>query len=262
MEFILGKPISNFKKYRYLLYELVKKDIKLKYRNSYLGIIWTLLEPLLTMIVLVMVFSSRLSQGIADFPVYILSGRLVYSYFSNTTKTCMKSIRNNGGMIKKVYVPKYMYPLSGAISGYVTFMLSLIVLGAVCMYRGINPGLGVFRAVLPLLILFVMTLGVGMILATFAVFFRDLEYLWGVFLMLLMYASGIFYSIESMMTSSNAWLFKLNPLYAVICNFRNALFGAPLNMEYLAYSAGFSLVSLLFGTFIFYKAQDRFILHI
>ena len=108
---------QTFKKYQYLLYQLVKKDIKLKYRSSYLGVLWTLLEPLLTMMVLTVVFSSLLGKGTRDFPVYILTGRLLYSFFSGSTKTALKSVRSNAGMIKKVYVPKYMYPCAGVISG-------------------------------------------------------------------------------------------------------------------------------------------------
>ena len=130
---------SDLKKYRYLMMELVKKDIKLKYRNSYLGIIWTLLEPLLTMVVLTVVFSHLLGKGTKDFPVYILTGRLLYSYFSNATKAALTSIRKNGAMIKKVYVPKYMYPLSGVLSNYVMFLISLVVLAGVAVFRGVYP---------------------------------------------------------------------------------------------------------------------------
>ena len=108
---------KTFHKYKYLLYQLVRKDIKLKYRNSYLGVLWTLLEPLLTMIVLVLVFSALYGNHSSDFPVYVLSGRLIYSFFSNTTKGALKSVRNNAGMIKKVYVPKYMYPCASVLSG-------------------------------------------------------------------------------------------------------------------------------------------------
>ena len=126
-----NRVVSNFKKYRYLLSQLVIKDIKLKYRRSYLGIVWTLIEPLLTMIVLTMVFSAFLGRnGVADAlpcPVYILAGRLLYSFFSGATKGAMKSIRSNAKMIKKVYVPKYMYPLASILSNFIIFLISLIL---------------------------------------------------------------------------------------------------------------------------------------
>ena len=127
--------IKNFMRYRFLLVELIKKGVKLKYRRSYLGIIWTLLEPLLTTIVLTVIFGSLLNRGDSTaYPVYILSGRLLYSFFSSGTNTSMKSIRTNAGMIKKVYVPKYMYPLSSVIYNYVIFLISLLVLAAVSVF--------------------------------------------------------------------------------------------------------------------------------
>lgn len=254
--------IKTFGKYRNLLVELVKKDIKLKYRNSYLGVVWTMLEPLLTMVVLTLVFSKLLGRGTKDFPVYILTGRLLYSFFANGTKAALKSVRSNASMIKKVYVPKYMYPLASVLSGFVIFLISLIVLAAVALARGVYPTLQLFWMIVPLLQLLLMTLGVGMILATMAVFFRDVEYLWGVALMLIMYASAIFYQVESVVSESNSWIFKLNPLYAVIVNFRNAVFGQAMDFQAMGYATLFGVVSILLGVYAFYKKQDKFILYL
>ena len=135
----MKQAIRNFMKYRYLLSELIIKDIKLKYRRSYVGILWTLLEPLLTMLVLTVVFSQVYNRQDKLFPVYILTGRLLYSYFGNATKAAMKSIRKNGQMIKKVYVPKYIYPLASVISQYITFLISLIVLFVVSLVLKLQP---------------------------------------------------------------------------------------------------------------------------
>lgn len=254
--------IKTFSKYRYLLYQLVKKDIKLKYRSSYLGVFWTLLEPLLTMMVLTLVFSTMYGGSSRDFPVYILTGRLIYSFFSNSTKAALRSVRVNAGMIKKVYVPKYMYPCASIISGYVMFLISLIVLAVVAVARGVYPTVYLLQAVFPLVIILIMSIGAGLLLATLAVFFRDLEYLWGVALMLLMYACAIFYRVESVANEANRWIFDYNPLYAVIENFRHAVFGQAMNMTSLVYSLVFSVVLFFVGLFVFYKNQDRFILHI
>lgn len=254
--------VKTFGKYRNLLAELVKKDIKLKYRNSYLGVVWTLLEPLLTMVVLTLVFSRLLGKGTKDFPVYILTGRLMYSFFSNGTKAALKAVRANAGMIKKVYVPKYMYPFASVLSGYVIFLISLIVLAIVAVARGVYPTLQLIWIFVPLLQILLMTGGVGLILSTMAVFFRDVEYLWGVALMLIMYASAIFYQVEAVVSKSNAWIFKLNPLYAVIVNFRNAVFGQPMDFPAMAYATGFGVVSMVLGIFVFYKKQDKFILYL
>lgn len=251
----------TFKKYHFFLYQLVKKDIQLKYRNSYLGVLWTLLEPLLTMMVLVLVF-SKLYNNTKDFPVYILTGRLLYSFFSNTTRSSLKSVRANASMIKKVYVPKYMYPCASVLSGYIQFLISLIVLAIVAVACGIAPTWHLLEAIFPLIIVFIMAMGVGLWLSALAVFFRDLEYLWGVALMLLMYACAIFYKVETVIGENNQWLFRLNPLYAVIENFRDAVYGNPLNVPVMLYSLIVSLALLLSGIVMFYKNQDKFILHL
>lgn len=256
----MQKYIKNFMRYRFLLKELVKKDIKLKYRRSVLGLFWTLLEPLLTTCVLAFVFGTLKSKSDHAFPVYILTGRLMYTYFSNSTKSAMKSIRSNAAMIKKVYVPKYIYPLSAVISNFITFLLSLIVLVGAMLVLRVEPTLYLFGAVIPLALLFVMAFGVGMILATIAVFFRDMEYLWGVALMLIMYCSAIFYAPETL--GANEWVLHLNPLYCLIENFRASVYGIPFNMESLGYAAIVSVISVVAGVGLFMKEQDKFILNI
>lgn len=253
--------INNFMKYRFLLKELVKKGIKLKYRRSYLGILWTLIEPLLTMLVLTFVFGSFIGKGDATYPIYILTGRLLYGFFSSGTNAALKSIRNNSAMIKKVYVPKYMYPLSGILFNYVIFLISLIVLIGTCVVLGVEPTWHILQAIFPLLNVLLLTFGIGMILSAFAVFFRDLEYLWSVALMLIMYASAIFYYPKNI-ASGSRWIFEINPLYACIENFRNAIFGQHMNLHALAFSFGSSIVAIGLGMFIFYKKQDDFILNI
>lgn len=260
----LKTAIQNFKKYRYLLVELVKKDIKLKYRNSVLGLLWTMLEPLLTMFVLTMIFEHfRQNSKIDKFPVYVLCGRLIYAYFANGTRLALKSIRRNSSMIRKVYVPKYMYPLSSALSGYITFLISLIVLVAVAAVMDLKPTWYLLQAIFPLLTIVIMVAGIGFFLATLDVFFRDAEYLWGVILTLIMYMSAIFFDgADFIATSPNGWMVKYNPLYSVIANFRHSIYGEPMNVEYFLYSFGFSFVFLIVGIVLFYRKQDKFVLYI
>lgn len=262
MEVSVNKVTKNFKKYRFLLGELVKKDIKLKYRSSYLGILWTLIEPILTTFVLTLIFSKLLGRAEKAFPVYILTGRLLYTFFANSTKSAMKSIRSNSAMIKKVYVPKYIYPFSTILSNYIIFLISLIVLFFASIVFKIIPTFYLVQIIIPLVLLLVLSLGCGMILATMAVFFRDLEYLWSVVLMLVMYTSSIFYHVEDLDMGDMAWVFNLNPLYLIIVNFRNAVFGRPMDNSALLLSIIYSFGSLAIGLFIFYKKQDKFILNI
>ena len=254
--------IANFKKYRFLLEELTKKDVKLKYRSSVLGFVCTLLEPMMTMIVLTIVFGTIMNNKTPHFSVYILTGRLLYSFFSGGTKLALKSIRRNAGMIRKVYVPKYMYPLAATMSSFITFLLSLVVLVAVAAVQGLRPTVYLLGVFPPLLTLFVMVAAIGFLLATLDVFFRDLEYLWNVATMLIMYMSAIFYQPERLLDSPYGFLIRFNPLYAVIANFRNAVFGRPPELFYTLYPVAVSLVILVAGLAFFYKKQDRFVLYI
>lgn len=255
----MERVFKNFNKYRYLLFELTKKNIKLKYRRSYLGILWTLLEPILTTIVLTLVFTNLRKKSDTTFPVYILTGRLLYSFFAQSTKQAMKSIRSNSGMIKKVYVPKYIYPLSDILSNYIIFLISMIVLfGAMFVFK-VYPTKYMLNAVIPLVLLLVLCLGMGLILATLAVFFRDMEYLWSVVLMMIMYTAAIFYDAS---TVPAQWIFNFNPIYHIIVNFRNSVYGTPLDMNALMISIGYSFASLVIGIILFYKKQDKFILNI
>ena len=154
----ITRYMKNFFRYKNLLFELVKKNIKLKYRRSYLGILWTLIEPLLTMMVLTLVFGTFFGNDDPQYPVYILCGRLLYTFFSSASKAGLKSISGNAAMIKKVYVPKYIYVLSSVISNFVTFLISLIVLVGVGAVLKVEPSFYIIQAIVPLLILFVFTL--------------------------------------------------------------------------------------------------------
>ncbi len=270
----MSQVIKNFSKYRYLLGELAKKNIKLKYRRSYLGILWTMIEPLLVMIVLSAVFGQLLGRAKQDpafvgvpFPIYVLTGRLLYSFFSTATNAAMRSIRSNSGMIKKVYVPKYMYPLSGILSNFIIFLISMIVLVAVMgffivtgSYHAPLNGYMILSLV-PLFNLLLLTVGVGLILATLCVFFRDIEYLWSVMRMLIMYCSAIFY-FASELSEKIQTVLRLNPLFGIIDNFRRSLFGQPFDLPLLGYTFGISVLLLGIGMFLFYRKQDTFILNI
>ncbi len=256
------KSNERFLQNRFILSELVKKGIRLKYRRSYLGILWSLLEPLLTMIVLTIVFGTLMGEHDKAFPVYILSGRLLYGFFSQSTTAALKSIRANSSIIKKVYVPKILYPLSSILFNYIIFMISLVVLALVAVVLGVYPTIYLLQIFIPLIVLLMLCLGCGLILSTIGVFFRDMEYLWTVALMLIMYTCAIFYRPGKLLGSKWSFVLKGNPLYCVIDNFRSAVFGEPMNLKCLLYATVFSVLSILIGYFAFKKKEDRFILEI
>ncbi len=271
--------LGNFYKYRYLIKELVSKDIKLQYRNSVLGVFWTFLEPLLTMIVLSLVFNrlfGRDSSKVVNFPVYLLCGKLLHEFFTSSTKRAMRSIRSKASIIKKVYVPKYIYPLSAVLSKFVTFLISLSVLVVVILYfniTNVNPitlSANIVWIIPPIIVLFFFSLGVGMILATLNVYFKDIENIYDVFCLLLFYTTPIVYTVDRLGdpgTSFVASLIRFNPMFGFIDMFRGAvIYGADFynyfDMNLFYYCCGFTVVVMIVGFVMFYKSQDKFILHI
>ena len=271
--------------YRYLLREIVAKNIKVQYRNSVLGAFWTLLQPLLTTLVLVFIFGyvfGRESKPgtIVNFPIYLLCGRLLFEFYSHSTKRAMRSVTGSASVIKKVKVPKYIYPIANVVSTFVTFLVSLLVLVGFVLFfflrndpkhppPHITPY--VFLAVAPLLVLFLLSLGVGLILATLSVFFKDVENLYDVFCLLLFYSTPILYTVERLGDNKTLHLIMMaNPLYSIIEMFRDCVLrggnllypGWPFNPNHLMYSLGFALVMLLIGGLVFWRKQDKFILHI
>ena len=254
--------IKNFIAHKFLLRELVIKGIKLKYRRSYLGILWSLLEPVLMTIVLTVIFGTLFNNNNPLFPLHILSGRLLYSFFSGATNMSLRAIRSNASMIKKVYVPKYLYVLSSIIFNYLIFLISLIVLFGLALILKVYPTWNLLLVWIPLGLLFLLAFGVGMILATVGVFFRDMEYLWGVVMTIIMYASAIFYYPEKILSSAYWWILKFNPLYQIIDMFRRCIMGQAITGFSIVYATGFTFLTIVFGCALFIKKQDRFILYI
>jgi len=279
---MVKKNVKNFFKYRYLLQEIVRKNIKLQYRNSVLGVFWTFLQPLLTVLVLAVIFGAifgRNEEEVKCFPIYLLCGRLMFEFYTQATKRAMRSIRSSAGVIKKVYVPKYIYPLGNVISSFVTFLISLSVLVLFLAYyinftdKDIHLSHYILYSFVPIINLLLLSTGVGMILCVLEVFFKDIEYLYDVFCMLLFYMTPMFYTVTSvfgrdpakMSTTQQAFLFiiKGNPLYGIVSSFRNCvLLARPMQPIHVWYPFVFSLVMLGIGMLMFYKKQDKFILHI
>ncbi|MBR6619099.1 MAG: ABC transporter permease [Clostridia bacterium] len=265
--------LQNLWKYRFLLVEIVRKNVKLQYRNSVLGIFWTFLQPLLTTLVLVLVFGGifgKSNEGIVCYPIYLLCGRLLYEFFTQSTKRAMRSIRNSASVIKKVYVPKYIYPIANVLSNFVTFAISLSVLVVMMMYYMIFTDVAIritpyiLLSFVPIIILLVLCTGIGLILSTLNVFFKDIEYLYEVFCMLIFYATPIFYKVDALGANKFVQMgLMANPLYSIVSMFRSCvLFGEMWNWNHFFYASVFSLAMLGIGSLVFYKKQDKFILHI
>ena len=260
---------KDFWRYRYLLYNLISRDFKLKYRRSVLGVLWSVLNPLLMCLVMWAVFSSIFntrSAGIDNFAVYLLTGQLMFNFFSEATSMSMQSMLQAAPLIKKVYIPKYIFPLEKVCFALVNCVFSFIALLIVMLLTGAHAHWSMFLVFYPLLTLFVFSLGLGLLLACMAVFFRDIIHLWGVFCTALMYFSAIFYDPFTM-TGSGVQILQtfigFNPMYWYISAFRTVVIkGQPLSFNMIWVCAVCAVVSLVIGLVAFRRHQDKFVLYI
>lgn len=257
--------IINAKKYSFLIQQLVTRDIRLKYRRSYMGYIWTLLEPLLTMLVLCFVFSQLKGKSDRLFPLYVLTGKLIYTFFSGATKSAMKSIQSNSAMLRKVNVPKMIYPLTTILSNFIFFLLSLVVLIGVAFVLQAPVSWMTLFSLVPIILIFFMSTGVGLILATLEVFFRDMQYLWNVALTMIMYTCAIFYDVSLVVENGYDWVLRLNPVYMVILLLRQSVIPSAVEVfrwQTFGITAAFSFALFFLGIYIFQKNEDKFIFYV
>ncbi len=258
----IKKHITNFRKYSYLLSVLVVHDIEKKYKGSILGILWSMLNPLLHMIVLTIVFSSLLQRQIANFPLYILTGRLVFGFISTCTSTAMKSIISASKLINKVYIPKYILVFSKVIAEFIFFLISMFNLVFVILWSGASFSWHLVFLPLYLVLLLLFVLGVSLILATVTTFFRDIEHIYGVFITMVMYLSAIFYPPE-IVPARFQFLLTFNPVFHFIQGFRQLIYYQMLPgwNNFLACLL-VSLVFLALGMIVFERYQDQFIFNL
>ena len=252
----------NFIKYYDLLIALLLRDIKIKYKRSILGFAWSILNPLLMMIVMSIVFSTIFKTDIKNFPIYLITGQVIFSFFSEATNTAMTSIISNGGLIKKVYIPKYIFALSKVMFSFTNMLFSLVavVIVAIATKLPITPAILLFP--LPLIYVFIFSLGVGLLLASYAVFFRDLLHLYGILLLIWTYLTPIFYPI-TILPENVKKVMMFNPMFVYIDNFREIiLYGKVPSLSSNLLCICYSLIALLLGTLAFRKTKDKFIFYI
>ncbi len=254
--------IKSLFKYAFLIRQLVARDFKTKYKRSVLGMLWSFLNPLLTMGIQYVVFSTLFKSSIPNFVVYLLSGIVCFNFFNEATNMCLMSIIGNATLINKVYMPKFIYPFSRTLSSGINLLLSLIPLLLMMLVTRTPMTPAVLLLPFALLMLFMVSYGVGLILASMMVFFRDTQFLWGIFSMLLMYLTPIFYP-ETIIPTRFLPVYRLNPLYQVITFIRTLLIDgvSPEPASYLTCLV-VCLIPFLIGVLIFRKNQDKFVLNI
>ncbi len=258
----MNSKLANFQKYKPLLSELVTRDVKIKYRRSVLGVLWTLLNPLLMMIVLSIVFSNLFKFNVDNYPLYLLSGQVVFNFFSESTTAGMNAILMNAPLIKKVYVPKYMFVMSKTASIAVNLLAATASLVIVMLFTRAELHLTMLLSFIPIVMLVIFCFGLGLILATFAVKFRDIVHLYTIFTTVVMYLTPVIYPMD-ILPKWVSVIVKINPLTSIITMFRDfTIYGSIPGVFTWVMTIIPALVVLALGCLVFYKHQDEFILYV
>ena len=252
------EEIKSLYNYRELLKTSVNKDITGKYKHSFLGIIWSFLNPLLQIAVYALVFQIILKSDIENYAVYLCCGLIPWQYFSNVVIRGANTILDNGNIVKKVYFPREILPLSVTTSEGINFLISSIIIIGFVIFSGIGLSWNLLWYPVILVIQYVILLGISMIVSSVSVYFRDLLHLLSIFVQLLFYATPIVYSISNV-PANLQWLVKINPMSYIIDAYRNIFYNKTMPSEKgLLIALIMGLVLCVIGFFLFKKLEKRF----
>ena len=254
--------IQKLKGYQFLFEELVKRDFKKKYKRTVLGVLWSVLSPLLMLLVMRLVFTQFFGRTTPHYTTYLFAGTLTFSFFNESTSQGMTSLMGNAGIFSKVNVPKYLFLLSKNVQTLINFGITLCVFFVFCILDQITFTWKFLLLIYPIVCLVLFNLGIGMILSALFVVFRDIQYLWAVFTQMLMYMSAIFYNIDQYEYFTQC-LFLLNPLYLFIRYFRKIVIDAtvPTVWFHLLMLADV-VIALGVGCWMYKKYNTRFLYYV
>ena len=258
---------SDFEKDIFVLKQLVTKDFKIKYRRSFLGVAWSVLNPLLMMVVMSVVFSTLLGSNIEHFPLYLILGNITYSLMSDSTSKAVTSILEAAPLLKKVKLDRFVFPVQKVLFALVNFAFSLIAVAFVMLWFRVVPTWHLIWLPVCLGLLMVFCIGIGLILSAATVFFRDVIHLWSVVLTAWNYLTPVFWDFQMLLDrGAPAWtigIVKMNPMYGFVTFMRDiVLWQQNPSLEILALCAVWSVVMLAIGIFVFRKTEHKFILYI
>ncbi len=258
----MKKGLYEFMDYLPFLKEIIKRDFKKKYYNSILGVAWTILSPLLMMAVMTLIFSTLFSRSIENYPVYWLSGNMLYGFLFSGSDGIMNCISANASLVKKKRIPKYIFCIATITQQTITMFFSTITFIVVSLLTGVRFGPFILLIPLPIIMTYVFTLGLGMFLCAYGTFFKDLHYLYSVIRRLFMYLTPIMYPI-TIIPENYRFLWELNPLCVYITIFRDlSLYNTLPSEKMLIVGTIYSLLMLGLGIVTFKEKEDRFFLYI
>lgn len=253
---------QKLKKHQFLFEELVKRDFKNKYKRTLLGMAWSILSPLLTLLVMRLVFTQFFGRNTPYYTTYLFCGNLVFSYFTESTSQGMTSLMGNASIFTKINIPKYLFIFSKNVQTLINFGLTLCVFFVFCFFDHITFTWKFVFLLYPIVMLLLFNTGIGMVLSALFVFFRDIQYLWSVITRLIMYMSAIFYTIDRYPPMYQN-LFLLNPVYLFIRYFRKIV------IESTIPSIAFHLLmfvdaaaAVIIGCWIYKKYNHEFLYYV
>jgi len=253
---------TRLRKHSFLFAELVKRDFKKKYKRTVLGMAWSILSPLLTLLVMRIVFTQFFGRNMEHYTTYLFCGTLIFSCFNESTGQGMSALMGNSGIFTKVNVPKYLFLLSKNVQTLINFGLTLLVFFLFCIVDGISFTWKFLFLIYPIACFVLFNIGLGLILSALFVFFRDIQYLWSIFTQLLMYMSAVFYTIDHYSYTVQC-AFLLNPIYLFIRYFRKIVIDGviPTIWFHLLIAADVCIV-LTIGCWMYKKYNTRFLYYV
>ena len=253
---------GKLRRHRFLFEELVKRDFKMKYKRTILGMGWSMLSPLLMLLVMKIVFEQFFGNTLNHYTTYLFCGLLVFNWFSESTGGGMRSLFGNAGIFTKVNVPKYLFIIAKNAQTLLSFVVTVAVLFVFVAFDSLQFTWRFLLLLYPMTLLLFFNIGVGMVLSVLYVFFRDTEYLYSVFLRLLMYCSAIFYTVENYGPRIQR-IFLVNPVYLFIKYFRNIIIGPGIpSLEFHLLMLGHTVVFFALGCFLYRKYNTRFLYYV
>ena len=252
----------KLKRNQFLFEELVKRDFKTKYKRTVLGMAWSVLSPLFTLLIMRLIFTKFFGDTVEHYTTYLFCGNLVFAYFNESTSQGMMSLVANSGIFTKVNVPKYLFLLSKNVQTLINFGLTLIVFFLFCALDQIVFTWKFVLLLYPIACLLLFNLGMGLILSALYVFFRDMQYLWAVFSQLLMYLSAIFYTVDRYSETAQK-MFMINPVYLFIVYFRQIVIDGviPAGWFHLLMLAD-ALLAIAIGGLMYKKNNTKFLYYV
>ena len=254
--------IKKLKQHRFLFEELVKRDFTKKYKRTVLGIFWSVLSPLMMLIVQALVFTKFFGRNTPHYIIYLFCGNLVFNYFKESTNVGMGALMENSSIFSKINVPKYLFLLSKNVASFINFIIILVIFFVFVLADGISIGWNFIMLVIPIGCLIVFNLGMGLILSALFMMFKDIKYLYDIFTMMLMYFSAIFYTTD-IYSPTIQKLFYINPMYVYIEYFRQVVIeGVIPSLGLNVLAVGYALIALAIGAIIYKKKNYTFLYYI